>query len=96
MPGVLIEAGLSAVPVVATAVPGVAAIVADGETGRVVDPDDYEGLVKAVVSLLEDPLRRRAMGEAARHRCSERFSLDVVATHWRAALLPLVDQCDPS
>jgi glycosyltransferase involved in cell wall biosynthesis len=92
MPGVLIEAGLSAVPVVATAVPGVAEIVADGETGRVVDPDDFESLVKAVASLLDDPLRRRTMGNAARHRCSERFSLDVVASHWRDALLPLMDR----
>ena len=36
MPGVLIEAGLSGVPVVATAAPGVATIVADGETGVIV------------------------------------------------------------
>ena len=92
MPGVLIEAGLSAVPVVATAVPGVAAIVADGETGLVVDPDDFEGLVEAVALLLTDPLRRQAMGRAARQRCSELFSVEVVAAHWRAAIGPLLDR----
>jgi glycosyltransferase involved in cell wall biosynthesis len=90
MPGVLIEAGLSALPVVATAVPGVDAIVVDGETGLVVDVDDFDELVEAVASLLADPLRRRTMGEAARRRCSERFSLDVVASEWRDALLPLM------
>jgi glycosyltransferase involved in cell wall biosynthesis len=90
MPGVLIEAGLSAVPVVATAVPGVDAIVADGATGVVVDPDDFDGMVEAVASLLTDPERRQAMGRAARARCCERFSLDVVAEHWRDALLPLI------
>ena len=47
MPGVLIEAGLSAVPVVATSVPGVDAIVADGETGLVVGVDDFDALVEA-------------------------------------------------
>jgi len=35
-------------------------------------------------------LRRRAMGDAARRRCSERFSLDVVASDWRDALVPLL------
>ncbi len=90
MPGVLIEAGLSAVPVVATAVPGVDAIVVDGETGLVVGVDDFDGMVGAVASLLADPLRRTAMGRAARRRCSERFSLDVVASDWRDALVPLL------
>jgi len=90
MPGVLIEAGLSAVPVVATAVPGVDAIVADGETGCVVGVDDFEALVDSVAGLLADPGRRRAMGEAARRRCSELFSLEVVASSWLAALTPLL------
>jgi len=90
MPGVLIEAGLSAVAVVATAVPGVDAIVADGETGLVVDHDDFDAMVAAVATLLSDPDRRRAMGAAARARCAELFSLEVVASGWRAALAPLL------
>jgi glycosyltransferase involved in cell wall biosynthesis len=90
MPGVLIEAGLSAVPVVATDVPGVDAIVDDGVTGCIVDVEDFDAMVAAVVSLLADPARRRAMGRAARQRCSERFNLEVVASGWRAALAPLL------
>ena len=90
MPGVLIEAGLSAVPVVATDVPGVRSIVVDGETGLVVDVDDFEALVEGAAALLVDPARRRNMGAAARRRCSERFSLDAVASEWRAALVPLL------
>ena len=90
MPGVLIEAGMSAVPVVATSVPGVDAIVADGETGCVVGVDDFEALVEATAGLLTDAGRRRAMGTAARQRCLELFSMDVVANGWRAALVPLL------
>jgi glycosyltransferase involved in cell wall biosynthesis len=90
MPGVLIEAGLSGVPVVASRVPGVAAIVVDGETGVVVDPDDFDELVGAVTALLSDPEQRQAMGRAARQWCTENFSLEVVAAHWRDALLPLL------
>ena len=43
MPGVLIEAGLSGVPVVACDVPGVHTVLSDGETGLVVAPDDRVG-----------------------------------------------------
>lgn len=90
MPGVLIEAGLSGVPVVATSVPGVDAIVADGETGCIVGVDDFDALVEATAGLLADPDRRRTMGQAARHRCMERFSMDVVTSGWRAALVPML------
>jgi glycosyltransferase involved in cell wall biosynthesis len=90
MPGVLIEAGLSAVPVVATAVPGVGAIVADGETGCVVGIDDFDAMVEATAGLLTDGDRRLIMGEAARRWCLERFSMDVVAAGWREALVPML------
>jgi glycosyltransferase involved in cell wall biosynthesis len=90
MPGVLIEAGLSGVPVVATDVPGVASIVSNGETGTVVDVDDFDALVLATAALVADPLLRQRLGRAARDRCRERFALDVVASQWLDALKPLL------
>jgi glycosyltransferase involved in cell wall biosynthesis len=90
MPGVLIEAGLSAVPVVATAVPGVDAIVADGDTGRVVGIDDFAGLVDATADLLGDAQRRAVMGKAARARCRALFSVEAVAKQWTTMLAPLL------
>jgi glycosyltransferase involved in cell wall biosynthesis len=89
MPGVLIEAGLCGLPVVATAVPGVSTIVADGETGLVAATDDLGGLVDAMARLLEDHGARATMGQAARARCVERFSLSVVADRWLTILRPL-------
>jgi glycosyltransferase involved in cell wall biosynthesis len=82
MPGVLIEAGLSGVPVVATDVPGVRTIVSDGETGFVVAEDGVAAMADATEQLLSDHSRRAEMGDAARNRCVERFSLDVVAKIW--------------
>jgi glycosyltransferase involved in cell wall biosynthesis len=90
MPGVLIEAGLSGVPVAATDVPGVRTIVVDGETGMVVPEDDLGSLVSAVARLVEDPTRRLSMGRAARQRCVDRFSLESVADAWLRVLLPLL------
>jgi glycosyltransferase involved in cell wall biosynthesis len=90
MPGVLIEAGLCGVPVVATDVPGVTTIVSDGETGLVVAQDDLGALVSATAALLEDDDRRTEMGRAARRRCLESFSLGVVAARWQDLLAPLL------
>jgi glycosyltransferase involved in cell wall biosynthesis len=90
MPGVLIEAGLSGVPVVATAVPGVRTIIDDGETGLVVGIDDLAALVTATASLLAEPHQRAAMGAAARERCAARFSLTAVAAGWLSVLQPLL------
>ncbi|MDR3647634.1 MAG: glycosyltransferase family 4 protein [Acidimicrobiales bacterium] len=90
MPGVLIEAGLTGLPVVATAVPGVRSIVEDGTSGFIVDVDDLDAMVEATSRLLLWPGLRQAMGDAARRRCVERFSLDAVAACWLSFLDPLV------
>jgi glycosyltransferase involved in cell wall biosynthesis len=90
MPGVLIEAGLSGLPVVATDVPGVRTIVEDQTTGFVVDADDLAAMVDATAMLLADGALRARMGAAARARCVERFSIDAVAACWLSFLAPLV------
>ncbi len=82
MAGVLIDAGLSGLPIVATDVPGAADVVADGESGFVVPVDDRDGLVDAVASLVVDGDRRRAMGRAARAHC-QRFTIGASADRWR-------------
>ncbi len=90
MPGVLIEAGLSGLPVVATAVPGVASIVRHGETGLVVPVDDLPAMVDAVGRLVADREGRAAMGLAARRHCVGSFSLEAVGARWLALLEPLL------
>jgi glycosyltransferase involved in cell wall biosynthesis len=90
MPGVLIEAGMAGLPVVATDVPGVRSIVRDGETGLVVPVDDPGALASATAHLLGDPARRAAMGQAARRHCRAHFSLDDVAERWLSILEPLL------
>ncbi|HYA68667.1 MAG TPA: glycosyltransferase family 4 protein [Acidimicrobiales bacterium] len=86
MPGVLIEAGLSGVPVVTTAVPGASTVVEPGHTGEVVPVDDFEALASATAGLVSDPVRRRVMGTAARARCVERFTMTASARVWKRVL----------
>jgi len=95
MPGVLIEAGLSGIPVVATDVPGVRTIVRDGETGFIVDVDDMQNLVASTAKLLDEPALRSTMGGAARRHCSDNFGIDSVAERWSIALQPLLTNAPP-
>lgn len=83
MPGVLIEAGLSSLPVVATNVGGVAEIVEDGVTGRLVPPGDPGATTSALREVLANA---NGLGEAGRQRCLERFEMGVVADRWRVLL----------
>ncbi len=63
-----VEAGACGKPAVASTSGGGGEIVVDGETGRVVDPDDAAALAAALASLLAEPERARAFGERARER----------------------------
>jgi len=90
MPGVLVEAGLSGLPVVATDVPGVRTVVENGVTGIVVEVADVDAMVRAVAELVGDDELRRTMGGAARRRCLERFGLAAVAERWLDLLSPLL------
>jgi glycosyltransferase involved in cell wall biosynthesis len=82
MPGVLIEAALSGLPIVSTEVPGAADVVEAGVSGVIVAPDDHDALVGALEALVREPTLRRSMGAAARRRGEERFDLASVAARW--------------
>lgn len=73
-PRVVMEAMCHGVPVVATRIDGVPEMVADGETGYLVDPEDEAGFAEAVARLLRDEGLRRRMGAAGRERAREIFS----------------------
>jgi glycosyltransferase involved in cell wall biosynthesis len=62
----LTEAALSAVPIVAFDYDWQREVVVDGETGFLVPNGDWEAMADRAVRLLEDPVRARAMGRAAR------------------------------
>ena len=87
LPNALIEAQGLGVPAVATRCPfGPDEVVVDGVTGRLVPPGDAAAFSDAVLELLADPGRRRAMGEAAARRARERFAAERVVPRWAALL----------
>ncbi len=72
---VALEAALMARPVVATHVGGLPEVVADGQTGLLVEKDDPEALAGAIAVLLDHPELATEMGKAACLRAQDLFSL---------------------
>ncbi len=69
-----LEAMAAARPVVASATGGILDWLEDGVTGIGVPPGDPAALAAALGGLLDDPGRRRAMGEAGRELVARRFT----------------------
>jgi glycosyltransferase involved in cell wall biosynthesis len=86
LPGVLIEAAMAGLPVVTTAVPGAADVVAPDVTGVIVAVDDFAGLLASTRALAVDGAARRRLGVAARQRAETHFSLDGGARQWQELL----------
>ena len=74
-----LEAMACGTAVVASRTGGIPEVVADGETGLLVEPDDPSALAEALNALLRDPERARAMGQAGRVRAETEFSWTTVA-----------------
>jgi glycosyltransferase involved in cell wall biosynthesis len=73
-PNCILEANACERPVVATRVGGVPRYVTEGENGLLADGGDVDGFARAILELLNQPERARAMGLAGRARILERHS----------------------
>jgi glycosyltransferase involved in cell wall biosynthesis len=74
-----IEAQASGVPVVVSDAGGLPETVSDGHSGIVFENGNAEQLAQAVLGLLMDEPRRKAMASAAREWAMQTFSWDVIA-----------------
>jgi len=86
----LLEAMAAGLPVVATDVGGNPEVVVDGETGFVVPPRDPAALAEAILVLLKDPDRGRAMGAAGRARVAEHYTVQRMVARLEALYASLL------
>jgi glycosyltransferase involved in cell wall biosynthesis len=75
----LLEAMACGLPALASGVGGIIDAVEDGRTGMLVAPGDAHALADALAQLCASASARTAMGEAARARAIERFSMAAMA-----------------
>lgn len=71
MPNALLEAMASALPVVATKVPGSEELVKDGQNGFLIEKEDKKALAQALEKLILDQNLRIKMGTAGRRTAGE-------------------------
>ena len=83
MAGVLIEAGLCGLPVVASDVGAARSIVDDRVTGRIVPFDDIDATASALREVIGD---RTRFGAAARARCQADFDAGSVVRRWETII----------
>lgn len=83
LPTVLLNAIMSGVPVLATAVGGIPDVIRHRETGMLVPPADVDELAEAMTELLVNPTLRNRIAKAAIDQVVPRYSLPV----WEQAYL---------
>lgn len=80
----ILEAGASGLPVISTRHAGIPDVVIEGETGFLVDEGDVEGMAKHMLGIAEDPALAARLGQAARKRIEDHFSIErSISELWR-------------
>lgn len=79
-PQVIPQALAVGTPVVATLAGGSGDVVRDGETARLVPPGDSAALAEAILEMLRDPERARAMARRGQQEILARHSIDAAMT----------------
>jgi phosphatidyl-myo-inositol dimannoside synthase len=88
---VALEAGAAERYVVASRLDGIPEAVVSGKNGILVDPDDSQGFVDAIVRLLEDDAYRAAHGRQAREFVRGHYSWDIIARRYNDLFRAVVE-----
>ncbi len=76
MPMAVLEAMAYGMAIVTTRVGGIPHLLEDGVSGYLCEPGDIEGLSKRLLELSKDGDKRRKMGERARQKAIEEYSME--------------------
>ena len=75
-PNSILEASACGLPIVSTLHAGIPEAVIQGETGILVQENDFKAMGKALISLAQDPDRRLEMGQSARKHMLENYEIN--------------------
>lgn len=84
LPVALLEAMSYGLACVVSPVGGIPEVLVDGQNGLFCTPSDAPSIERALVSVLEDPVFLRRLGQRARQTVAECCSMDSVARQWSA------------
>ncbi|MEX2352576.1 MAG: glycosyltransferase family 4 protein, partial [Gammaproteobacteria bacterium] len=86
----LLEMMAAGLPVIATDVGGNGEAIIDNASGLLVPPQDPKALGHAIARIAADPVLRRGLGDSARARMRECFSIERCAEEYRQVYTDLL------
>ena len=89
-----LEAQAAGRPVIASRVGGLPEIIRDGDTGRLVAPEDPQALADGIADVLASRARATDMGLRARARVQERFSIEAQALEYERIYRDVLESTD--
>lgn len=91
-PNALLEAMAMGKPVIACETGGIPELVESGKDGLLVSPRNFAQLAEAILTLLANPAKGRAFGEAARTKVRENFSLERMLDQYERLYAPFLQK----
>lgn len=88
-PLAMVEAMLSARPVIATRVGSMPEAIINGQTGILIEKNDVTGLAKALCDLRDNPLQRIHLGKQAREMAIAHFTVEAMTALYQQLWLKL-------
>ncbi len=85
----LVEAEMCSLPIIASSVGSIPEIVENGVSGILVEPKNTKLLAAAIQDLIDNPTKRKKMGEAGRQIYIDNFQLDKIV---KESFLPLYEK----
>lgn len=85
-PNSILEASACGLPIISTLHAGIPEAVIQGETGILVQENDFQAMGEALISLAQDPSRKLEMGESARKHMLENYEIKTQAEKLKGLL----------
>lgn len=96
VPQALLQAMLTALPIVTTPIGSITEAVTDGVTALIVPPKSVDALAAALRCLLADASLARRLGEAARQQAVSRFGIETMLDRMERVFRAVVGESAPS
>ena len=82
MPNAILEAMACSLPCVATRVSGSEDIIQHGVNGLLVEPEDYQDMAQALITLLQNPRLVHEYGQVGRETIEKHYSLEAITDRY--------------
>jgi glycosyltransferase involved in cell wall biosynthesis len=95
MPNALLEAMAAGLPVIATDAAGCRDLIADGQEGLLVRPDDPPALAESILTILGDPALAKTLSANAWHKVSAEYTVERCAARYDAVYAEVMARPSP-